>query len=118
MSLNEFWLIESKNDGRFRPRQIKKDWRMGGFRNQPGRLARAAGLDLTIPRASSESEEQPDGCQMLPLRRWVYPLLLGIIDDHSRLCCHAQWYLAEAAEELDHALCQALQKRVKAKFWE
>ena len=33
--------------------------------------------------------------------RWVYPLLLGIIDDHSRLCCHAQWYLAEGAEELD-----------------
>ena len=20
---------------------------------------------------------------------WVYPLMLGIIDDHSRLCCHA-----------------------------
>jgi putative transposase len=30
---------------------------------------------------------------------WVYPLMLGIIDDHSRLCCHAQWYLAEGAEE-------------------
>jgi transposase InsO family protein len=36
---------------------------------------------------------------------------LGIIDDHSRLCCHAQWYLAEGAEELCHGLCQALQKR-------
>jgi putative transposase len=43
--------------------------------------------------------------------RWLYPLLLGIIDDHSRLCCHAQWYLAEGAEELCHGLCQALQKR-------
>jgi putative transposase len=43
--------------------------------------------------------------------RWIYPLLLGIIDDHSRLCCHAQWYLAEGAEELCHGLCQALQKR-------
>ena len=42
---------------------------------------------------------------------WVYPLMLGIIDDHSRLCCHAQWYLAEGAEELCHGLCQALQKR-------
>jgi putative transposase len=42
---------------------------------------------------------------------WVYPLLLGIIDDHSRLCCHAQWYLAEGAEELCHGLCQAFQKR-------
>lgn len=42
---------------------------------------------------------------------WVYPLLLGILDDHSRLCCHAQWYLAEGAEELCHGLSQAFQKR-------
>ena len=42
---------------------------------------------------------------------WAHPLLLGIIDDHSRLCCHSQWYLAEGAEELCHGLCQALQKR-------
>jgi putative transposase len=37
--------------------------------------------------------------------------MLGIIDDHSRLCCHAQWYLAEGAEELCHGLCQGFQKR-------
>jgi len=37
---------------------------------------------------------------LLDKGRWVYPLLLGIMDDHSRLCCHAQWYLAEGAEEL------------------
>jgi len=48
---------------------------------------------------------------LLDKGRWVYPLLLGIIDDHSRLCCHAQWYLAEGAEELCHGLCQAFQKR-------
>jgi putative transposase len=42
---------------------------------------------------------------------WVYPILLGILDDRSRLCCHAQWYLAEGAEELCHGLCQAFQKR-------
>ena len=48
---------------------------------------------------------------LLDKGRWVYPLLLGIIDDHSRLCCHAQWYLAEGAEELCHGLCQALQKQ-------
>ena len=39
------------------------------------------------------------------------PKLLGIIDDHSRLCCHLQWYLDETAEALIHGLCQALQKR-------
>ena len=32
-------------------------------------------------------------------------------DDHSRLCCHLQWYLAEGARELCHGLCQAFQKR-------
>jgi transposase InsO family protein len=43
--------------------------------------------------------------------RWVYPILLGILDDHSRLCCHLQWYLAEGSEELCHGTSQAFQKR-------
>jgi len=46
-----------------------------------------------------------------PTGQWAYPILLGILDDHSRLCCHAQWYLAEGAEELCHGLSQAFQKR-------
>lgn len=48
---------------------------------------------------------------LLPNGQWIYPLLLAISDDHSRLCCHAQWYLAEGAEDLCHGLGQALQKR-------
>jgi len=43
--------------------------------------------------------------------QWVYPILLGILDDRSRLCCHAQWYWAEGAEDLVHGLNQAFQKR-------
>ncbi len=43
--------------------------------------------------------------------RWAYPLLLAVLDDHSRLGCHAQWYLAEGAEELCHGLSQAFLKR-------
>ena len=43
--------------------------------------------------------------------QWVYPILLGILDDRSRLCCHAQWYLSETAEDLCHGLCQGFQKR-------
>lgn len=39
------------------------------------------------------------------------PVILGVLDDHSRLCCHAQWYWAETAESLVHALSQAIQKR-------
>jgi len=48
---------------------------------------------------------------LLPTGQWGYPLLLAISDDCSRLCCHAQWYLAEGAEELCHGLSQAFQKR-------
>ena len=42
---------------------------------------------------------------------WVTPVLLAFLDDHSRLCGHAQWYLAETAETFVHGLCQAIQKR-------
>ena len=43
--------------------------------------------------------------------QWQRPLALGILDDHSRLCCHMQWYLSETAEDLVHGLSQAIQKR-------
>jgi transposase InsO family protein len=42
---------------------------------------------------------------------WRTPLLLGILDDRSRLACHLQWYLAETTENVAHGLSQALQKR-------
>jgi len=42
--------------------------------------------------------------------RWVYPQLLGVLDDRSRLCCHVQWYLRETAETFTHGLSQAFQK--------
>lgn len=48
---------------------------------------------------------------LLPGGQWVYPILLGILDDCSRLCGHAQWYLSETAEELTHGLIQAFEKR-------
>jgi transposase InsO family protein len=42
---------------------------------------------------------------------WVTPMLLGVLDDHSRLVCHMQWYLDETAQSLIHALSQAFMKR-------
>lgn len=42
---------------------------------------------------------------------WMTPMLLGVIDDRSRLVCHLQWYLDETAESLIHGLCQAFMKR-------
>lgn len=43
--------------------------------------------------------------------RWLRPILLAVLDDFSRLCCHAQWYFAETAEVLVHGFSQALLKR-------
>jgi len=42
---------------------------------------------------------------------YVAPLALCILDDHSRLVCHLQWYFAEDAENLVHELRQAIHKR-------
>ena len=42
---------------------------------------------------------------------WSYPVLLAILDDRSRLCCHLQWYFHEGARELCHGLEQAFLKR-------
>ena len=42
---------------------------------------------------------------------WQTPILLGFLDDHSRLGCHLQWYLAETAEVFVHGLSQAFMKR-------
>jgi transposase InsO family protein len=52
-------------------------------------------------------------CSLKVLARdgqWQTPIALGIIDDHSRLACHVQWYLSERAEDLVHGLSQAFQK--------
>lgn len=43
--------------------------------------------------------------------QWHKPLLLSIMDDRSRIACHAQWYLDETTETLVHGFMQALQKR-------
>jgi transposase InsO family protein len=48
---------------------------------------------------------------LTPAGEWKMPHLLGVLDDHSRLCCHLQWYLDETTDALVHGFCQALQKR-------
>lgn len=42
---------------------------------------------------------------------WRKPYLFGVLDDCSRQCCHAQWYLEEDTESLIHTLSQAILKR-------
>ena len=48
---------------------------------------------------------------LLPDGRRILPQLFAVIDDHSRLVCHAQWYLDEDAEALVHGVSQAILKR-------
>jgi len=48
---------------------------------------------------------------LTPAGEWVRPRLLAVLDDRSRLICHAQWYVDETAETLVHALSQAILKR-------
>jgi len=49
---------------------------------------------------------------VLPSGEWVRPLLMAVLDDRSRLACHAQWYLGpERAEDHVHGLSQAFFKR-------
>jgi len=48
---------------------------------------------------------------LLPNGQWAGVQLLGVLDDYSRLCTHAQWYLSENAENLVHGLCQGFEKR-------
>lgn len=45
------------------------------------------------------------------LGEWKTPILLGVLDDRSRLACHLQWYLDETTETLVHGFSQAIQKR-------
>jgi putative transposase len=48
---------------------------------------------------------------LLPSGAYVTPKLLAVLDDRSRLCCHAQWYLSETAEVFVHGVTQSLLKR-------
>jgi putative transposase len=49
---------------------------------------------------------------LTPSGEYKTPYLFGILDDCSRVCCHAQWYEDEEnAEDLVHGFCQGIQKR-------
>jgi transposase InsO family protein len=42
---------------------------------------------------------------------WITPIGLCVVDDHSRLICHLQWYAHENTQCLVHVVSQALQRR-------
>jgi putative transposase len=49
--------------------------------------------------------------QTVPSGRLVKPDLFAMLEDCSRLCCHAQWYWEECSESFAHGTSQAFQKR-------
>lgn len=50
--------------------------------------------------------------KVLTSQGYEAPILIGVLDDRSRLVCHAQWYLGdERAQIIAHALSQAIMKR-------
>lgn len=86
----------------------------------PGRLAAAARLEQREVR--SFEVEHVGGLWHLDFHHCsrqirtergelLTPLALCILDDHSRLCCHLQWYWWEDTRSLVHGFVQALQKR-------
>lgn len=49
---------------------------------------------------------------LMPSAEWRPVVVFAVMDDHSRLCCHMQWYLDdENSEYFAHGFGQALQKR-------
>lgn len=49
---------------------------------------------------------------LTPNGEWQSVVLFGVLDDRSRLCPHAQWYLGDERTEIFvHGLSQAFQKR-------
>lgn len=102
-----------------RSQGMLKRRRLGGRRDTAG--ARAAEARFASLEVRSYESEYVNALWHLDFHggslpvltkpgEWLHPQLIGVLDDHSRMCCHLQWYLAENAENLVHGLRQALQK--------
>ena len=48
---------------------------------------------------------------LTPPAEWRHPTMFAVVDDHSRLICHGQWFLTENAPNVAHGLSQAIMKR-------
>lgn len=99
----------------------------GLVRVRPPRNADRAGIVAALEHRESREQRSFEATHVLGLvhsdfhhcsrkllnenGEWVKPVLVVIMDDRSRLVCHAQWYWRETAENFVHALCQAFMKR-------
>jgi len=103
-------------------RMQKLGWtkkRFGPRHKKPGQIKAAVRLDNREVRGFESSHvhglwhlDYHHGRRVVDVHgTWHTPKVLCMLDDHSRLCCHIQWYLDETAESLVHGLTQAFHKR-------
>lgn len=94
-----------KDAGLFRQKSKKR--KAEGFEPREQRsfeVTHVHGLWHLDFHVGSRKVSMPDG-------KWHKVVLLCVLDDCSRLCCHLQWFLEETARALVHALSQAILKR-------
>lgn len=96
--------VRRTRDAKHTPGQLRAQERLEAREVRSYEAEHVGGLWHLDFHNGSRKILQPNG-------EWVTPVLLGILDDRSRLACHLQWYLREASQELVHGLSQALLKR-------
>ena len=99
------WVPKPRPRPQHRPGEVRAE-RSGA---RPARFA--ATRPSTSGRCGTSTSTTARSRCSPPPGPWLHPIALGILDDHSRLCCHVQWYLSETAVDLVHGLSQAIQKR-------
>jgi len=106
---------------------VRRYMKINGYYKCRGRKRHTAGADIAAERLESREVrsyevDHVNGLWHLDFHHgsrkilgrdglWHKPLLLAILDDRSRLICHAQWYLDETVETLVHGFMQAIQRR-------
>ncbi len=93
-----------KTSGLFRRKRKKHDKRFEVREQRSFEVTHVHGLWHLDFHAGSRKVSMPDG-------KWHKVVLLCVLDDCSRLCCHLQWFLEESTRALVHALSQAILKR-------
>jgi len=67
--------------------------------------------EVSHPHALWHLDGHQGSRSVLVGEHWHAPVCLCVLDDYSRLGCHAQWYLTEDAECVAHSFKQAMMKR-------
>ena len=104
MRKNGLSRVRRTRDGQRTPGQLRAQERLEAREVRSYEAEHVGGLWHLDFHNGSLNTLQPNG-------EWVTPVLLGVLDDRSRLACHLQWYLREASQELVHGLSQAFLER-------